>query len=35
VQTTIVPPGGATIVEFKVDYRGKYVLVYRRRSHSR
>jgi nitrite reductase (NO-forming) len=27
VQTTTVPPGGATIVEFKVDYPGKYVLV--------
>jgi nitrite reductase (NO-forming) len=27
VQTTIVPPGGATIVEFKVDYPGKYILV--------
>ncbi len=27
VQTTAVPPGGATIVEFKVDYPGKYVLV--------
>src|SRR5688572_17204792 len=27
VQTTTVPPGGAAIVEFKVDYPGKYVLV--------
>jgi nitrite reductase (NO-forming) len=27
VQTTIVPAGGATIVEFTVDYPGKYVLV--------
>ena len=27
VQTTSVPPGGAAIVEFKVDYPGKYVLV--------
>lgn len=27
VQTTIVPPGGATMVEFKVDYPGKYILV--------
>jgi nitrite reductase (NO-forming) len=27
VQTTMVPPGGAAIVEFKVDYPGKYVLV--------
>lgn len=27
VQTTLVAPGGATIVEFKVDYPGKYVLV--------
>jgi len=27
VQTTVVPPGGAAIVEFKVDYPGKYVLV--------
>ena len=27
VQTTIVPPGGATIVELKVDYPGRYVLV--------
>jgi nitrite reductase (NO-forming) len=27
VQTTIVPPGGATIVEFKVEYPGKYALV--------
>ncbi len=27
VQTTMVPAGGATIVEFKVDYPGTYVLV--------
>jgi nitrite reductase (NO-forming) len=27
VQTTLVAPGGATIVEFKVDYPGKYLLV--------
>lgn len=27
VQTTTVPPGGAAIVEFKVEYPGKYVLV--------
>ena len=27
VQTTTVPPGGAAIVEFRVDYPGKYVLV--------
>lgn len=27
VQTTNVPAGGATIVEFKVDYPGNYVLV--------
>ncbi len=27
VQTTIVPPGGATIVEFKVDVPGNYTLV--------
>jgi nitrite reductase (NO-forming) len=27
VQTTTVPPGGAAIVEFKVDYPGKYILV--------
>ncbi|MGY1424533.1 copper-containing nitrite reductase [Lysobacter sp. A289] len=27
VQTTIVPPGGATMVEFKVDYPGRYILV--------
>jgi len=27
VQTTLVPAGGATIVEFKVDYPGKYLLV--------
>lgn len=27
VQTTLVPAGGATIVEFKVDYPGSYVLV--------
>jgi nitrite reductase (NO-forming) len=27
VQTTMVPPGGATVVEFKVDYPGEYILV--------
>jgi nitrite reductase (NO-forming) len=27
VQTVTVPPGGATVVEFKVDRAGKYVLV--------
>jgi nitrite reductase (NO-forming) len=27
VQTTTVPPGGAAIVEFKVEYPGKYALV--------
>ncbi len=27
VQTTLVPPGGATMVEFKTDYPGKYILV--------
>ncbi|MFP7721396.1 copper-containing nitrite reductase [Lysobacter sp. A3-1-A15] len=27
VQTTLVPPGGAAVVEFKVDYPGKYILV--------
>jgi len=27
VQTTLVPAGGATMVEFKVDYPGNYVLV--------
>lgn len=27
VQTTSVPPGGATVVEFKLDYPGKYLLV--------
>ena len=27
VQTTIVPAGGATIVEFRVDLPGKYILV--------
>ncbi|SFN94571.1 nitrite reductase (NO-forming) [Nitrosospira briensis] len=27
VQTILVPPGGATIVEFKVDYPGRYILV--------
>jgi nitrite reductase (NO-forming) len=27
VQTTLVPPGGATMVEFKVDYPGNYVIV--------
>ncbi len=27
VQTTTVPPGGAAILEFKVEYPGKYMLV--------
>jgi len=27
VQTTVVPPGGATMVEFDVDYPGRYILV--------
>jgi nitrite reductase (NO-forming) len=27
VQTTVVPPGGATVVEFRVDVPGKYILV--------
>jgi nitrite reductase (NO-forming) len=27
VQTTIVPTGGAAIVEFKVDVPGRYILV--------
>jgi nitrite reductase (NO-forming) len=27
VQTTIIPAGGAAIVEFKVDVPGEYVLV--------
>lgn len=27
VQTTLIPAGGATMVEFTVDYPGKYVLV--------
>jgi nitrite reductase (NO-forming) len=27
VQTTLVAPGGAAIVEFKVDYPGHYMLV--------
>jgi len=27
VQTTLVAPGGATVVEFKVDYPGRYILV--------
>lgn len=27
VQTTLVPAGGATMVEFKVDYPGNYILV--------
>jgi nitrite reductase (NO-forming) len=27
VQTTMVPPGGATMIEFKTDYPGRYVLV--------
>ena len=27
IQTTLVPPGGSTMVEFTVDYPGKYLLV--------
>jgi len=27
VQTTLVPPGGATIVELKLEYPGRYILV--------
>ncbi len=27
VQTTLVPPGGATMVEFKTEYPGRYLLV--------
>jgi nitrite reductase (NO-forming) len=27
IQTTLVAPGGATMVEFKVDYPGKFLLV--------
>ncbi|MCC6455407.1 MAG: nitrite reductase, copper-containing [Caldilineaceae bacterium] len=27
VQTTLVPPGGATVVEFKMDVPGRYILV--------
>jgi nitrite reductase (NO-forming) len=27
VQTTLVPPGGATMVEFKVEVPGRYILV--------
>ncbi len=27
VQTTLVPPGGATVVEFKLDVPGRYILV--------
>ena len=27
VQTTLVPPGGATMVEFKADYPGNYHIV--------
>ncbi|MBI2911142.1 MAG: nitrite reductase, copper-containing, partial [Chloroflexi bacterium] len=27
VQTTLVPAGGATVVEFKLDYPGRYLLV--------
>ena len=27
VQTTMVPPGGATMVEFKVEVPGRYILV--------
>lgn len=27
VQTTVVPPGGATMVEFKLEVPGRYILV--------
>jgi nitrite reductase (NO-forming) len=27
VQTTLVPPGGATMVEFKLEVPGRYILV--------
>ncbi len=27
VQTTLVPPGGATVVEFTLDVPGRYILV--------
>jgi nitrite reductase (NO-forming) len=27
IQTTLVPPGGSTMVEFQVDYPGRYILV--------
>lgn len=27
VQTTVVPPGGATVVEFEIDVPGRYILV--------
>jgi nitrite reductase (NO-forming) len=27
VQTTLVPPGGATMVEFTVEVPGRYILV--------
>jgi nitrite reductase (NO-forming) len=27
VQTTLVPPGGAAVVEFELDYPGRYILV--------
>jgi nitrite reductase (NO-forming) len=27
VQTTLVAPGGATVVEFKVDVPGRFILV--------
>jgi len=27
VQTTLVPPGGATMVEFKLEVPGRYLLV--------
>lgn len=27
VQTTMVPPGGSTMVEFRADYPGNYVMV--------
>jgi len=27
VQTTVVPPGGATVVEFQLQVPGRYILV--------
>jgi nitrite reductase (NO-forming) len=34
VQTVTVPPGGATVVEFKLDRPGKYLLVDHALSHA-